>query len=100
MPYDTTRAVLQQLPFGPTAVYHGPLPLPASGHGYEGVLDVLRIAPSHQFEGLNAAAIVQRIVARSAEYLERQRKKGVKADKEALLRAAELGQQQSAAPTS
>ncbi|BFZ54969.1 choline phosphate cytidylyltransferase [Savitreella phatthalungensis] len=94
VPYETTKKLLSQLPHTPTAVYHGPVPLPeGAAHGYEDVADLLRILPQHDFANLNAATIVDRIVARSAEYLERQRKKGVKADREQILRAAELGQQ-------
>ena len=95
MPFDTTRALLRQLPHAPAAVYHGPVPLSdSSASGYADIRDVLRFAPEHRFKGLNAAMIVDRILARSAEYLERQRKKGIKADREAVLRAAELGRQQ------
>ena len=84
------------MPHSPEAVYHGPVPLSEAGAlGYNDIRDVLRITPDHRFKGLNAAVIVDRILARSAEYLERQRKKGVKADKEAVLRAAELGRQSS-----
>lgn len=91
VPYSTTSAFLSRLPYKPSAVYHGPLPLPAHDHGYEGVEDRLIVVQHHRFENLNAQTIVERIKARSDEYLERQRKKGVKADKEAILRAAEAG---------
>lgn len=73
-------------------MYHGPLPLPTEDHGYEDVQDMLKIVDHHRFEDLNAETIVKRIIARSAEYLERQRKKGLKTSNEALLRAAEIGQ--------
>jgi ethanolamine-phosphate cytidylyltransferase len=92
VPFETTKAFLASLPFDIKSVYHGPLPLPAEQHGYEDVQDVLKIVEHHRFEELNAGTIVKRIIARSDEYLERQRKKGIKATNEAILRAAEVGE--------
>lgn len=85
---------MSSLPFEVSAVFHGPLPLPAEDHGYEDVQDMLTIVNHHRFEDLNAETIVKRIIARSDEYLERQRKKSNKATKEEVLRAAEIGSTQ------
>lgn len=92
VPFQTTKSFLSHLPWVVHTVYHGPVPLPAEDHGYEDVSDILKIVEHHRFEDLNAKTIVKRIVARSDEYLDRQRKKGVKAKTEAMLRAAETGQ--------
>ncbi|ORY77771.1 hypothetical protein BCR37DRAFT_361121 [Protomyces lactucae-debilis] len=92
VPFETTKAFLATLPFTVQGVFHGPLPLPAEQHGYEDVMDMLQIVEHHRFEELNAGTIVKRIIARSDEYLERQRKKGIKATNEAVLRAAEVGE--------
>lgn len=73
-------------------MFHGPIPLPDREHGYEDILDMVNIIDHHRFENVNAQTIVQRILARSSEYLERQKKKGIKAETEAVLRAAETGQ--------
>ncbi|CCG84979.1 protein of unknown function [Taphrina deformans PYCC 5710] len=91
VPYSTTLALLKALPFECSSVYHGPLPLPAKDHGYEEVQHLLRTVDHHRFEDLNAQTIVRRIIARSDEYLERQRKKSQKANNEEMLRAAEVG---------
>lgn len=93
VPFETTRAFLSDLPYSVSAVYHGPLPLPSSDHGYEDVQDILKIVEHHRFEDLNAQTIVKRIIARSDEYLARQKKKGIKANNEAMLKAAEVGSQ-------
>lgn len=83
--------MLATLPYPVSAVYHGPLPLPARDHGYEDVQDLLKTVDHHRFEDLNAQMIVRRIIARSDAYLERQRKKSQKASNEEHLRAVETG---------
>lgn len=92
VPYETTKMFLKELPWPIESVYHGPISLPEVNHGYEDVSEMLRVVDHHRFVDLNAQTIVKRIIARNDEYLERQRKKGVKAKTEAMLQAAETGQ--------
>ena len=90
-PWQTTHQFLECLPERVEAVYHGPVHLSAQEHGYDDVRELVRAIPQHEFDYLNAKTIVERIIERRDEYLERQRKKGVKGDTEAILRAAEVG---------
>ncbi|KAK0924216.1 choline phosphate cytidylyltransferase [Friedmanniomyces endolithicus] len=106
-PYVPTEAYLASLPAVmdaptassqarlPDAVYHGPTanisamssPDPyadAKAHG------IFFETPSHDFQDVNAAQIVRRILNRREEYEERQRKKGVKGAGEGALRRKEM----------
>lgn len=85
-PYTPDVRFLDSLPFGrrPDAVYHGPTafmpPSEAEGDPYRDAkkLQIFTETPTHDFQDVNAANIVQRILDRRTEYEERQRKKGVK----------------------
>lgn len=85
-PYTPDVGFLDSLPFGrrPDAVYHGPTafmpPSEAEGDPYRDAkkLQIFTETPTHDFQDVNAANIVQRILDRRTEYEERQRKKGVK----------------------
>jgi ethanolamine-phosphate cytidylyltransferase len=55
--------------------------MPISGsdpHADVKSLGILKETPKHDFQDVNAAQIVQRILDKRAEYEERQRKKGAK----------------------
>ena len=83
-PYTPSRSYLESLPFGktPDAVYHGPTAFMPSG-GPDPYTDakamrIFQETPTHDFQEVNAAQIVQRILDRRDVYEERQRKKGAK----------------------
>jgi ethanolamine-phosphate cytidylyltransferase len=89
-PFAPTKAYLQNLPAisalggaktHPDAVYHGPTSfMPASFDAYADAksLSIFTETPAHDFQDVNAAHIVKRILDNRAQYEERQRKKGVK----------------------
>lgn len=64
------------------AVYHGPtafMPtVPLDNYADAKAMGIFVEVPEHDFQEVNAAQIVQRILDRREEYEERQRKKGVK----------------------
>ncbi|KAM3420729.1 hypothetical protein BST61_g3979 [Cercospora zeina] len=99
-PYTPSGAFLGALPFArrPDAVYHGPTafmpPSAKEGDPYHDAkaLGIFAETPEHEFQEVNAAHIVQRIVEKRDEYEERQRKKGVKSVEEAEQRRKEVAE--------
>ncbi|KAK3112742.1 choline phosphate cytidylyltransferase, partial [Teratosphaeriaceae sp. CCFEE 6253] len=104
-PYAPNEAFLASLPALsaskeanidlPNAVYHGPTSyMPSSAtpdpHADAKAAGVFVETPEHDFQDVNAAQIVQRILDRRMEYEERQRKKGIKSTGEGALRRAEM----------
>ncbi|KAK4891778.1 choline phosphate cytidylyltransferase [Elasticomyces elasticus] len=103
-PYAPTKAYLESLPAVqsspshlrlPDAVYHGPtsyMPSTSSEDPYADAKasEIFVETPEHEFQDVNAAQIVQRILDRRGEYEERQRKKGVKGVGEGALRRREM----------
>ncbi|KAI7367541.1 ethanolamine-phosphate cytidylyltransferase [Hortaea werneckii] len=103
-PYVPTKAYLHSLPGlseagkqPPDAVYHGktsfmPPINPAEPDPYKDAKDlgIFVEAPEHEFQGVNAAQIVKRILDRRAEYEERQKRKGMKGVGEGALRREEM----------
>ncbi|KAK5697322.1 choline phosphate cytidylyltransferase [Elasticomyces elasticus] len=79
----------------PDAVYHGPTSYMPSTSSEDPYTDakasgIFVETPEHEFQDVNAAQIVQRILDRRGEYEERQRKKGVKGVGEGALRRREM----------
>ncbi|KAH9810082.1 ethanolamine-phosphate cytidylyltransferase-like [Teratosphaeria destructans] len=77
------------------AIYHGPTssmpPLPNEpADAYEDVKEKLIRTEEHDFQDVDSAAIVKRILDKRVEYEERQRKKGQKSVGEGALRREEL----------
>ncbi|KAK5768945.1 choline phosphate cytidylyltransferase [Elasticomyces elasticus] len=107
-PYAPTKAYLQSLPAVidsapagsqhqrlPDAVYHGPTsymsdPMEEDPYAEVKGCGIFVETPEHEFQDVNAAQIVQRILDRRGEYEERQRKKGVKGVGEGALRRREM----------
>ncbi|TKA83500.1 hypothetical protein B0A55_00545 [Friedmanniomyces simplex] len=107
-PYAPTKAYLTSLPAVtdaasasssqdrlPDAVYHGPtsyMPSTSSPDPYSDAKarGIFAETPAHDFQDVNAAQIVRRILDRREEYEERQRKKGVKGVGEGSLRRQEM----------
>lgn len=84
-PLVPSKFYLTNLPFGrvPDAVYHGPTsamttPDTADPYADAKAMGIFHQTPEHEFQDVNAAQIVGRILGRRAEYEERQRKKGAK----------------------
>jgi ethanolamine-phosphate cytidylyltransferase len=87
-PFAPTKSYLTNLPAvsaanksHPDAVYHGPTSfMPASFDAYADAksLSIFTETPAHDFQDVNAAHVVKRILDNRAQYEERQRKKGVK----------------------
>lgn len=81
-PFTPTRAYLTSGPYGlPDAVYHGPtsfIPLTYDPYTAPKAMRIYKEIGSHDFAGVNAGQIVQRIMKSRAMYEERQRVKGVK----------------------
>ncbi|KAK5114965.1 hypothetical protein LTR85_010003 [Meristemomyces frigidus] len=103
-PYTPSKTFLYSLPTttgdeaqaqAPDAVYHGPTSfMPSTGdsdpYADARALGIFQQTPSHDFQDVNAAQIVQRILDRRVEYEERQRKKGAKGVGEGVLRREEM----------
>ncbi|TAQ84997.1 hypothetical protein B7494_g6669 [Chlorociboria aeruginascens] len=81
-PFTPTRAYLTSTPWGtPDAVYHGPtsfMPLTYDPYTAPREMGIYREIGTHNFAGVNAGQIVQRIMKSRDMYEERQRVKGVK----------------------
>jgi ethanolamine-phosphate cytidylyltransferase len=81
-PFSLSKAFLLTLPYGtPTAVYHGItkfMPLTYDPYAVAKTLNIYREVANHEFQNVNAAEIVARIMKSRALYEERQRKKGEK----------------------
>jgi len=86
-PYVPSKAYLQSLPGTQNspldAVYHGPTTFMPSPHhpdpyGDAKTMGIFHETPEHEFQEVNSAQIVQRILDNRAQYEERQRKKGAK----------------------
>lgn len=83
-PYTPSKAYLESLPFGrtPDAVYHGQtsfMPSASDPYADAKAMGIFKETPKHDFQEVNAAQIVQRIMDRREEYEARQMKKGIKA---------------------
>jgi ethanolamine-phosphate cytidylyltransferase len=85
-PFSLSRAFLLGLPYntpsqGISAVYHGVtkfMPLTYDPYIVPKTLNIYKEIRNHDFQNVNAAEIVQRIMKGRALYEERQRKKGEK----------------------
>lgn len=84
-PFIPTKAYLESLPFGdaetqtPDAVYHGPTTSPGRDEYADAkTLGIYIETLAHDFQEVNAEQIVGRIMDRKEDYIERQRKKGIK----------------------
>ena len=81
-PFSLSKAFLLTLPYStPTAVYHGRttfMPLVFDPYAVPKALNIYREIANHEFQNVNAAEIVARIMKGRALYEERQRKKGEK----------------------
>jgi len=81
-PFTPTRAYLTSTPWGtPDAVYHGPtsfMPLTYDPYTAPKVMGIYREIGVHEYSGVNAGQIVQRILKSRDMYEERQRVKGFK----------------------
>ncbi|KAI1103174.1 hypothetical protein F4804DRAFT_342693 [Jackrogersella minutella] len=93
-PFSPTKSYLTSSPWGtPDAVYHGPtsfMPLSYDPYKAPKELGIFQEVPHHEFQGVNAGTIVQRIMKSRDLYEERQRKKGMKAVGEAEHREREI----------
>ncbi|GKT91393.1 ethanolamine-phosphate cytidylyltransferase [Colletotrichum tofieldiae] len=99
-PFSPTKAYLTALPWGtPDAVYHGPTAfMPLTYDPYTGPkeMGIMREVGEHEFAGVNAGTIVQRIMKSRDMYEERQRKKGIKAEGETAARDREVLEEEQA----
>lgn len=81
-PFSLSRAFLLTLPYStPLAVYHGItkfMPLNYDPYAVSKALNIYREIANHEFQNVNAAEIVARIMKGRKMYEERQRKKGEK----------------------
>jgi ethanolamine-phosphate cytidylyltransferase len=81
-PFSLSKAFLFTLPYStPAAVYHGItkfMPLTYDPYAVTKALNIYREIENHEFQNVNAAEIVARIMKGRALYEERQRKKGEK----------------------
>lgn len=81
-PFSLSKAFLLTLPYStPVAVYHGItkfMPLTYDPYAVPKALNIYREIANHEFQNVNAAEIVARIMKGRALYEERQRKKGEK----------------------
>ncbi|KAL6707179.1 choline phosphate cytidylyltransferase [Coniothyrium glycines] len=81
-PFSLSKAFLHTLPYAtPKAVYHGKtsfMPLAYDPYAVPKTLGIYREIANHEFQNVNAAEIVARIMKGRALYEERQRKKGEK----------------------
>ncbi|TQN72196.1 Ethanolamine-phosphate cytidylyltransferase [Colletotrichum shisoi] len=99
-PFSPTKAYLTTLPWGtPDAVYHGPtafMPLTYDPYTAPKEMGIMREVGEHEFAGVNAGTIVQRIMRSRDMYEERQRKKGIKAEGESAARDREVLEEEQA----
>jgi ethanolamine-phosphate cytidylyltransferase len=81
-PFSLSKAFLHTLPYSePLTVYHGRttfMPLAFDPYAVPKTLNIYREIANHDFQNVNAAEIVARIMKGRALYEERQRKKGEK----------------------
>jgi len=81
-PFSLSKAFLHALPYSePVTVYHGKttfMPLAFDPYAVPKALNIYREIANHEFQNVNAAEIVARIMKGRALYEERQRKKGEK----------------------
>ncbi|CZT20553.1 related to phosphoethanolamine [Ramularia collo-cygni] len=84
-PFVPVKAYLETLPFGdagartPNAVYHGPTNSPGRDEYSDAkAMGIYIETAAHAFQEVNAEQIVGRIMERKEDYIERQRKKGIK----------------------
>lgn len=81
-PFSLSKAFLLTLPYStPAAVYHGKttfMPLAFDPYAVPKALNIYREIANHEFQNVNAAEIVARIMKGRALYEDRQRKKGEK----------------------
>lgn len=84
-PFVPDQSYLESLPFGasgakvPDAVYHGPTKSPGRDEYADAkAMNIYIETPVHAFQTVNAEQIVGRIMERKEDYIERQRKKGIK----------------------
>jgi ethanolamine-phosphate cytidylyltransferase len=81
-PFSLSKAFLHTLPYSqPLTVYHGKttfMPLAFDPYAVPKTLNIYREIANHEFQNVNAAEIVARIMKGRALYEERQRKKGEK----------------------
>lgn len=93
-PFTPSRAYLTSLPYSvPDAVYHGPtafMPLTYDPYTAPKEMGIYRQIGAHDFAGVNAGQIVQRIMKSRDMYEERQRVKGVKGIGEEAQRTREM----------
>ncbi|KAI9814956.1 MAG: hypothetical protein M1832_005595 [Thelocarpon impressellum] len=92
-PFTPTKAYLTNLPHRtPHRVYHGPtafMPLTYDPYSAAREMGIFREVGAHDFQGVNAEQIVQRIMKSRELYEERQRVKGVKGIGEEAVRRRE-----------
>src|SRR5579871_5038738 len=99
-PFTPTSTYLNSLPWGtPDAVYHGPtsfMPLTYDPYTAARTMGIYKEIGDHEYAGVNAGQIVQRIMKSRDKYEERQRVKGVKGiGEEAQRRREKLEGEQS-----
>ncbi|CAG8983720.1 hypothetical protein HYALB_00006289 [Hymenoscyphus albidus] len=99
-PFTPTRAYLTSTPWGtPDAVYHGPtsfMPLTYDPYTAPKEMGIYKEIGLHDYAGVNAGQIVQRIMKSRDMYEERQRVKGVKGiGEEAQLRREKMEAEQN-----
>ncbi|KAI9848187.1 MAG: hypothetical protein M1837_000861 [Sclerophora amabilis] len=92
-PFAPSEPYLNKIPYGlPTAVYHGPtafMPLTYDPYTIPRAMGIFKEIGGHDFQGVNAGEIVQRIMKSREMYEERQRVKGVKGITEDSVRKRE-----------
>ena len=99
-PFTPSKNFLTALPFGtPNAVYHGPtsfMPLTYDPYTAAKDLGIYQEIGKHDYQDVNAAEIVQRILKSRQMYEERQRNKGEKAAGEEAVRRREQMEEEAA----
>jgi ethanolamine-phosphate cytidylyltransferase len=91
-PFVPEKSYLGNLPFGRSldAVYHGPTVSPGRDEYADAKsMGIYVETPAHDFQSVNAEQIVGRIMERKEDYVERQRKKGIKSLAERVAGAEE-----------
>ena len=93
-PFSPSRSYLKSMPLGSlSAVYHGPtsfMPLNYDPYVDAKTMGIFQQISKHNFQDLNAAEIVQRIMKGREAFEERQRRKGEKSVGEDALRRREM----------
>ncbi|KAL7271187.1 choline phosphate cytidylyltransferase [Rhizina undulata] len=87
-PFIPTKSFLESLPYWAERVYHGPTKfMPGEEDTYKDAkeMGVFRDIEDHDWVHVNAGEIVKRIVGQREMYEERQRRKGVKSEKEVTM---------------